>query len=81
MGIALEVFMDKIGNGVYHFFPQTIGQNSLLHDMTSSFCKGGWEIEHNCVPRKKRRARSLDAWGKDSWYRPSVGGGCSLCVG
>lgn len=71
----MEVFMDRLGSSVYHFFPHSVGQSSLVHDTASSGCKGGWEIEPNCVPRKKRRAWSLGAWGKDVWCRPRCGYG------
>lgn len=29
----MEVFMDRIGSGVYHSLSHFIGQNSLVHDM------------------------------------------------
>lgn len=43
IGTTLEMFMDKIENGVYHFLPHSFGQNSVVYDVTSSSCKGGWK--------------------------------------
>lgn len=50
-----------------------------LLELTGSYhgsisnCKGVWEIDSNCVPRKKKQVWNLDAWGKDAWSRPRCG--------
>lgn len=61
----MEIFMNRIGSGIYHYPPHPFGQNSLVCDIVSSNCKGGWEIEPNYMPKKKRQTWSLDGWRKD----------------
>jgi hypothetical protein len=51
---CVGIIMGKTGRNIYHFLLRSIAQNSLVYDTASSNSKRGWQIQSNCVLRKKR---------------------------